>query len=835
LTNFSPEASWGDPDLTAAEPPNSPQIGCAEPAPWTRKWPGWLVLWSGWLIPQIVLLGPALIGRTVDLPVDLLAFPKAYLPDLPEYADVQQHGRELVDLVFSYPEARAFSAKELRAGRLPVWQPANFAGAPFADWPIYSPFEVPYYLAPFPVTLAWIALLRAVTVGLGMWLLLRRCFDLSYWPSAIGSWCAPLTGFITLWHGFVPGAVVCWLPWSLLAVHGALKYPWGYSSLGVAVVTALLLLTGHPGMGGLVLLTTGLYFLWMLASELLVQRRWKVAALGAAGVGLGWLVGFLIAAPYVLPILQYGRTGIRMEVRAQGFDERPPEGLAALPAILWPNVNGGETHVDMTRTIPQSSLIEGASGAYAGLLAALWLAPLAWRHRRLRGLTVFLTVLVIVSLGWTLNVPGIIDVLRSRPLRPLASLSYNRWVFATSFAILILAAIGLDSLCASLPKFRGVWAVPMVVTAGFFCWCLYRLFSLTQDLDDQGFSTCFLLGAGLCLAAMAGWATVFRVSPFARWVRVGVICLLPLELFWFAWNERRQADRTLYFPRVPVLEKLAALPAGRIWGVACLQPTLNQTQGLEDIRGYDGVDPRNFIRLFELSVDRQHSVFLPYARTQLTRPAARETDRGLKLQPVADLLNVRYLIFREVPREGFPVILHQDDYWITENRDVLPRVYVPRSVRVVDGDQAALAKMASFDFDPRQTAFVTDDLGLPDAMQGQASVRYDTPTRTQLEVDMETPGLVLLSDLWDAGWRAQLDGAACPIYRVDVALRGFRVPAGKHRIVCTYDPDSVRTGFRAAATGGAILLLWSFWMACISLRTRARGANSTLKSSRNSA
>ncbi|HXY34129.1 MAG TPA: hypothetical protein VEI07_07870, partial [Planctomycetaceae bacterium] len=66
-----------------------------------------------------------------------------------------------------------------------------------------------------------------------------------------------------------------------------------------------------------------------------------------------------------------------------------------------------------------------------------------------------------------------------------------------------------------------------------------------------------------------------------------------------------------------------------------------------------------------------------------------------------------------------------------------------------------------------------------------------------------------------------LDGAPCPIYRVDVALRGFRVPAGKHQIVCTYDPPSVHTGFRAGAAGLALLLLWTLWIVGTRL-TRAR-------------
>ncbi|HET6324698.1 MAG TPA: hypothetical protein VFG04_08365, partial [Planctomycetaceae bacterium] len=821
LSKRSRKAARADSQTATTKQPAPLELsrGALETSPKGRL--RWLILWAGWLLPQIVLLGPALIGRTVDLPVDLLAFPGAYLPDRPEYAEVQHHGREVFDLVLLYPGAREFSANELRAGRLPLWQPANFAGAPFAYWPKYSPFELLYYVAPYPVTLGWMALLQAVTVGLGMWMLLSRCFKLSYWSSALGSWCAPFTGFITVWHGSLPLGPVLWLPWSLWAVHGVVKNPSASSGLAVALVTALLLLAGHPGMGGLVLLTTGLYFVWMLGTELLVCRQWRLALSATAVVGVGWLIGFLIGAPYLLPLLEYGRTGVRMDARAEGYDERPPEGLEGLPAILWPEVNGGETHVNSVRIAPHSNLTEGASGAYAGLLAALWLAPLAWRHRRLRSQAVFLTLLVVVSVGWALNVPGIVHVLRSGPLRPLASLSFNRWVFATADAILILAAIGFDSLLASVPKFRRWWAIPIVATAGFGGWCLYRFFGITQEMEDQGFTICFVLGIAISLAGLAGWATTFRAGPRIKWLRIGLICLLPLELFWFAWTERRQADIALYFPPVPILDKLVAEPAGRIWGAGCFQPNLNQMVGLEDVRGYDGVDPRDYVKLLDLAVDHSVSPFLFYARTQSSVPTAWQSADGLKLHPVADLLNVRYLIFRSRPPEGLPVILHEDDYWITENRGALPRAFVPRSAHSVKDDAEAVALMTPVAFDPRQTVVLSDDLQLPDAMQGTASVHYVTPTRSELDVDMQTPGLVVVSDLWDAGWRAELDGSACPIYRVDLALRGIQVRAGKHRIVCTYEPRSVRIGFYAAGVGCCLLLLWTIWQVRAARRLRS--------------
>jgi hypothetical protein len=769
-----------------------------------RRWPARLLLWAGWMIPQLVLLGPALVGRTVDIPVDLLAHRSLYLPG-PDAAKVSpRHGVELTDLVLCYPESREFFAKEIRAGRLPTWNPNNFAGAPIVGWA--SPFEVPYYLVPSPITVAWISLLQSLTVGLGMWLVLRRCLHLSYWPAALASWCAPLTGYMTLWHGFSTIGPVCWLLWSIVAIDATVKQPRGWGASGLAVTTALVLLAGHIGIAGLVLLTTGFYAVWQLA-DAGWQRQWKRLGSATAAIGAGWLLGFAISAVTLLPLMAYVRTGARMDSHAEGFEERPPQGLEALPAIVRPDVYGGDTRANWTRTV-NAGFIESSSSAYAGLLAALWLAPLAWSNRKLRSQTLFWTLMVPLTLSWTLNIPGIVELLRSKPLRPLVSLSYNRWTFATSEAILVLAAVGLDSLRVRAPRFGWRWTIPMFVSVFFFFWCVYRLFTVTRKLDAQGFSGYFLIGAALSVMAMVGWIVTFRTGPRARWIRYVLIGLLPLELFAFAWQERRQADMQLYFPRIRILAELAALPQGRIWGVGCLPPNLNQMCGLEDVRGYDAVDPRNYIKLFELACDRERTFFYSYARTLMAVPAATVVDHALKLRPVADLLNVRYLIFREAPREDLTVLLHRDDYWIAENQSALPRAYVPVSAHIASSDDEAIARMSAPDFDPRKTVVIADDLGLPETMRGTASVQYETPTRLRLTANMQTAGLVLLSDLWDSGWRAELDSVECPIQRVDVALRGFRVPAGEHTILCHYDPASLRIGFGITAAGCAVLLVW---------------------------
>jgi hypothetical protein len=783
---------------------------------WTRGWPGLLLLWAGWLIPQFVLLGPALIGRTVDIPVDLLVphsgpvedwSRRLYLPATKENASIEvRHTNELGDLVLQVPAAREFFARELRAGRLPIWNPSNFGGVPIVGWG-YSPFEVPYYIFPSPVTVAWISLLQSLTVGLGVWLFLRRSLHLSYPAAALASWCAPLTGFMTLWHGWATIAPACWLPWLLIAIDATMKRPGGWGLVSTALLTALVLMAGHMGIAGLVLLTTGFYAVWRLA-ESAWARDWRRVVSAAPAIMAGWLLGFAISAAALLPFIDYVRTGGRMDSQLEGLEERPPEGLQALPAIVRPDVYGGQTR--WTRTVG-IALVESSSCAYAGLLAALWLAPLAWSHCSLRRQTIFWTLIVVVTLGWTLNIPGIVDVLRSRPLRPLAPLSYNRWTFVTSEALLILAAIGFDSLARGSPRFRWWWGLPILVTGVSFCWCVARLFGVTRELDRQGFTNYFLIGAGLSLVVLVGWTLTFRTGPWARWTRLALIGLLPLELFGFAWDGRRQADVSLYFPRIQILEKLAALPQGRIWGVACLPPNINLMCGLEDVRGYDAVDPLKYFKLFQLACDKESSLHYPECRSIMAEPAGKVDEHGLKLHPVADLLNVRYLIFRNAPPSGLPILLHQDDYWIIENPSVLPRAYVPTSAQVVKSDEEALERMVGFGFDPRKTVLMTDDLSLPSAMKGIASVRYETPTRISLEVEMQTPGLVLLSNRWDPGWHAAIDGAASPIYCVDYALRGFQVPAGKHTIVSTYDPPSLWKGLAITTAGGVSLLFWAIW------------------------
>ena len=102
-------------------------------------------------------------------------------------------------------------------GRLPMWTPWNFAGAPFV-WPKFS--TVPGYAKLHGVTAR--AALESVA-GRDS----RRAGGIYFLPAGAGgqllaggvaAWCYPLTGFFVLWQGYATCLPVVWLPWILLAV-----------------------------------------------------------------------------------------------------------------------------------------------------------------------------------------------------------------------------------------------------------------------------------------------------------------------------------------------------------------------------------------------------------------------------------------------------------------------------------------------------------------------------------------------------------------------------------------------------------------------------------------
>jgi hypothetical protein len=92
-----------------------------------------------------------------------------------------------------------------------------------------------------------------------------------------------------------------------------------------------------------------------------------------------------------------------------------------------------------------------------------------------------------------------------------------------------------------------------------------------------------------------------------------------------------------------------------------------------------------------------------------------------------------------------------------------------------------------------------------------AVVRYDTATRAVIEVRLDRPGIVVLADRFDTGWRLTIDGRPAPVLRANLLMRAAAVGAGAHTLVYTYEPMPARFGLGISASSLVILITLAAW------------------------
>jgi hypothetical protein len=146
------------------------------------------------------------------------------------------------------------------------------------------------------------------------------------------------------------------------------------------------------------------------------------------------------------------------------------------------------------------------------------------------------------------------------------------------------------------------------------------------------------------------------------------------------------------------------------------------------------------------------------------------------------------------------------------NPNALPRAFAATSFVVRADRDERLAYLADPTYDPRVAVLEGEprDLGValadlaPNTPLGAGTVDLDEYADLAIRIacNLDAPGLVVVTDAWDASWHATLDGAPAPLLRADHGLRAVAVPAGEHAIEMRYEPRALRAG----VAGGLIAL-----------------------------
>jgi hypothetical protein len=736
----------------------------------------------------------------------------------------------------------AFLGERLRAFDIPGWNPYQFSGTPFAGDPSSG-----WGYLPAMLVFALLPLMPAITVFIGLHIVL----------SAVAAYVlARLTG-LGPGGAFVAGTAYTF-PWLLPAAAGQVLFTQVTTWLPVALIgIELARLSGSAARRVAGLALSGLAISQILASwlgqgsyyALLVIGGW-VAWRTLVTPPAGWsarerLIGLIGIGGGIL-LIGAGLNAAALLVRLEANARTNLAGGVYTGLSGWAGSNIG---VPLAEIVP--ALIGGfgrASWQYVGasVVALALLAPfVALRWPPLLFWIFVAAAAVILTLPERTPLHAVTYALLPR-FETIHSHLPERVLLVTPLAVAMLAGATADALSRGLDGSR--WRQLLVLLATLV------LGGIAVALERQAVVSWGSLMAALAVLVIAAIAIALPVA----WRALLVPLTLAVVIAWdpagrvlaAGWGPELGPERSLrssvsgdadgFLYRngaATFLAEATREAPGRYAGYdpALLPDVVAEGErpsqayrnhwrgpsnwllvhdwgiwfGLEDIQGYNPLQTQRYVDYIDaLNGHRQE-----YHERDLF-PA------GLS-SPLLDLLNTRYLI---VPADGperddlAPLLEELSTVYtdahvrILENPEAFPRAWLVHEATQVDPGEA-LGLLADGTIDPRQIALLETAppalSAAADATAEAAVVLAHEPDRLELRVTAQTPALLMLSEVWDPGWSARVDGAAAPVYQADSLLRAVPVPPGQHTVVLTYDPPLLRAGMVITLlTILAIIAVW---------------------------
>jgi hypothetical protein len=695
------------------------------------------------------------------------------LPLLLQRAVVVQHDISMSDLLHSHLPYRAAVGRIVASGHLPLWYPDAFGGSPL--WAqIESGAAFPLHLllfALFEPTVAWnlSVVSEILMAAFGAWLLARR---LGVEPRS-----AVLAGLAFAWCGFMvthlrhPNmhAAAALLPWVLWAGEGLLAKEGRRGGPLLALLLGLQISAGHPQITWLTLLVLGTRCLAAWPGDL---RGW-LRRIGA--VALATALGLGLAAVLLVPSWAFTHAAMGEVSFDWAYANAYPLPPRELLGMIWPPWIGSMEGYDYAG---HASLPWGNYGFVGALTLGLACLGLVVGHRRgavryLAGALLLATLLALgdatplFRLAWTL-LPGA-DLFRFS----------NRFLLVSQLALALLAAVGLAWASRRLARARPGLATLLPALAALLLLAelnLHHHERLPMDAREHW-------------AQPADLATL--VGPLAAEGRSYTLEELDLweRAFHAAQGYRRGLDPYRLLWRVPL----------------CSSGTLH---GLRGASGYTRMlhhRPAAFWQLYERPS--------AYPRYHPPERGAQPGTLDPAMRALLDRGNVNLVLSATPLDEPGLRWLGAVTLQVYENQHALPRAYLSERWQPVDDLAGAARWMLREGLDhPSIPALEGAEAPPTDSHPGTVTLAVLDRGPNRLEIPLPAGhrgGLVVLTDSWDEGWSATVDGQATSLVPTNGYQRGVRVAPGATAVAMAYRPPGLGTGLVASLAAALGLLIWA--------------------------
>ena len=232
----------------------------------------------------------------------------------------------------------------------------------------------------------------------------------------------------------------------------------------------------------------------------------------------------------------------------------------------------------------------------------------------------------------------------------------------------------------------------------------------------------------------------------------------------------------------------------------------------KSIGGYHAAKLRRYQELIEEHISPEMQA-LQQAAVQTS--GLLETCNGDSLFPVLNMLNMKYAILGTKDSGKVPVM----NPWANGNAWFVDKV---QYVDDADAELASLHGLATKHVAVADKKFqqVLGDEALQSDSTAKVTLTAYEANRLAYEVNSQKGGVVVFSEIYYPGWTCTVDGQNTPIARADYVLRAIRIPAGKHTVVMTFDPQTVHLTETIAYTALAILALLLIGFIALAIKKR---------------
>ena len=698
----------------------------------------------------------------------------------------------LSDVTQWFHPALVWAGREIRAGRVPLWMPHAYAGAPFLANPqtaLFFPLTWLAWLLPAAPALTLISALKLAGAGVAAYAFLRAGLALGVTAALIGSLGYEFSTTLAGWNGWAFGSALMGLPLILLALERVRAPGTRRAVAALAAAVALTILAGYP-QGALHALLAATA--WTLTRARGADRAFVLRA------AAGGLLGAALAAVQLLPFVEYARLSTVFAYRSQWMAALGVSPGAAVTLVMpYAYGSAGDAWGPWQFNIVST---------HVGLVPVL-LAPLGALAGRRSSAGRFFTVYTLLVGAIHYGVPGAAQL----AALPGLSLGANlRLMPHLELGLCVLGALGADAIARGEVPVRG-WPVRVtfVVTAlGALGWVIAQ----HGGPGPRGLAWPLALQFALALLGLLAGALLalrWLASGAGAWgtalVALQVVSVAPPALAYLP-----HAPARALYPDTPALAWLRAhAGADRV----LLPGHVGVLYGLSEAHGYDGMTPRRIAELVG-SIGTGTAVVHGYLQNPLEGVGSEALSPAAVLaSPVVDLLGIRYVTLPPGAAPLWPEmtpVYDGRDARVFVNERALPRAFLVLQARCV-ADANAIRLIRTHAVDLRREVLLADCSSPPPA--GPFANRHDAritgyePDHVRIVSDADAPAVLVLTDTWYPGWRAEIDGVPATVWRADHAFRAVAVPAGRHEIVMRFRPLSVMAG--AVVSGIALIVVVS--------------------------